>query len=232
MNDLFGYQSLMNLQLYMNSTENSNNKNKSKSSNKFNMIKAIKGFLFAMLLGLTTIANANVAPKVPYVMFEQIDGQKVRLNLANLQDESSQLSIVDAEGTILFTETVEETEAKAYDFSTLPSGNYTIKLELEDRIVSQEAIVAGETLTLVNFEAMAKPIFKVAEDTFDIYFSGIVDADVTIEIFDETGETVYEKIDKSVNSLHRQYNMENLPNGDYTVKVTIDGQTHYKTITL
>lgn len=230
MNDLFGYQSLMNFQLYIKSTEKLNIKNK----NRFNMIKAIKNFTLVMLLSLTTIANASITPTVPYVMFEQVGEQKVRLNLTNLRNERPELSIIDAEANIIYTETIRQTVTytKAYDFSTLQDGTYTMKLELEDRIVFQEAIVAGETLTLVNFEATAKPIFKIFENAFDVYVSGIADADVAIEIFDDAGETVHTRFDESVNGVYRQYIMKNLPSGDYTVKVTIDDKVHYKTITL
>lgn len=230
MNSLFSYQSLMYLQLHRKSNEKLNNKNK----NKFNMIKAIKGFLFAMLLGFTTVANASITPTVPYVMFEQVGEQKVRLNLTNLKNERPQLSIIDAEANIIYTESIRKSVAytKSYDFSTLEDGTYTIKLELDDRIVFQEATVKGKTLTLGDFEATAKPIFKVFKNAFDVYISGIVDADVSIEIFDDADEVVHEKFDENVNGVYRQYIMKNLPSGDYTVKVNIDGQTFYKTISL
>lgn len=230
MNSLFGYQSLMYLQLHMKSNEQLNIKNK----NRFNMIKAIKNFMLVMLLSFTTIANASIIPTVPYVMFEQVGEQKVRLNLTNLKNERPQLSIIDAEENILYSESIRKTVAftKAYDFSTLENGTYTIKLELDDRIVYQEAIVEGKTLTLANFEATAKPIFKVFKNAFDVYISGIVNADVSIEIMDDAGETVHEKFDESVNGVYRQYVMKNLPSGEYLVKVTIDERVHYKSISL
>ncbi|MGB1121701.1 MAG: hypothetical protein ACPG3Z_06875 [Saprospiraceae bacterium] len=187
-----------------------------------------------MLLSLTTIANAGITPTVPYVTFEQVGEQKVRLNLTNLKSERPQLSILDAEDNTLYSESIRKTVAftKAYDFSTLQDGTYTIRLELEDRIVYQGAIVKDQQLTLGKHEVTPKPIFKVFENAFDVYVSGIVGADVSIEILDSANETVHKKMNKSVNGVYRQYIMKNLPSGDYTVKVAIDGKVHYKTITL
>lgn len=229
MSSEYSYQSLMYLQLDSKSIESLN-----KKENKFSVIKAIKSLLFTMLLGLTTIANAGITPTVPYVTFEQVGEQKVRLNLTNLKNERPQLSIIDAAENILYSESIRKTVAftKAYDFSTLQDGTYTIQLELEDRIVYQNAIIKGQQLTLGEYEATPKPIFKVFENAFDVYVSGIVAADVSIEILDSANETVHQKFDESVNGVYRQYIMKNLPNGDYTVKVTIDGKVHYKTITL
>lgn len=230
MNSQFGYQSLMYLQIHMKSSEQLQLNNK----NKFNMIKAIKKLMVVMLLGLTTIANASITPTVPYVTFEQIGEQKVRLNLTNLKNERPQLSIIDVEENILYSESIRKTIAftKAYDFSTLPDGTYTIKLELNDRIVLQDITVDNKVLTLGEYEAMPKPIYNVFANGFDVYVSGIVDADVSIEIVDDEDETVHKKFDESVNGVYRQYIMKNLPTGDYTIKVSIDGQTHYKTISI
>lgn len=221
----------MSLQIQMKSTEKLNIKN---NKNRFNMIKAIKNLMVVMLLSFTTIANANITPTVPYVTFEQVGTQKVRLNLTNSENERPQLSIIDAENNTLHSESIRKTVAftKAYDFSTLEDGTYTIKLELEDRIVFQNAIVKDKKLSLGKSETAPKPIFKVFQNTFDLYVSGIVDADVSIKILDEMDEVVHQKFDESVNGVHRQYIMKNLPSGDYTVKVNIDGNVHYKTISI
>lgn len=230
MNSQFSYQSLMYLPLHMKSNEQLNIKNK----NRFNMIKAIKNLMLVMLLGLTTIANANITSTVPYVTFEQVGEQKVRLNLTNSENERPQLSIIDAEGHTLHSESIRKAGAftKAYDFSTLQDGNYTIKLELKNRIVHQNAIVKDKKLTLGKSETTPKPVFNILENAFDVHISGIVDANVAVEILNSTDETVYQKTDKSVNGVARKYIMKNLPNGDYTVKVIINGNVYYQPITL
>ena len=229
MNSLFSYQSFMYLQIHMKSIDKLENK-----KNKFNMIKSIKNLFTVMLLGFTTVSNANITPTVPYVIFEQVGEQKVRLNLTNLKNERPQLSIIDAEANVLYTESIRRTVAftKAYDFSTLQDGTYTIKLELEDRTVSQHAIVKNQKLTLGIVKTTPKPIFKIFENAFDVFVSGIAGADVTIEILDSNNEVVHQKINESVNGIYRQYVMKNLPSGDYTIKVVIDGNVHYKSISL
>lgn len=229
MNSLFSYQSFMYLQIHMKSIDKLENK-----KNKFNMIKSIKNLFTVVLLGFTTVSNANITPTVPYVIFEQVGEQKVRLNLTNLKNERPQLSIIDAEANVLYTESIRRTVAftKAYDFSTLQDGTYTIKLELEDRTVSQHAIVKNQKLTLGIVKTTPKPIFKIFENAFDVFVSGIAGADVTIEILDSNNEVVHQKIDESVNGIYRQYVMKNLPSGDYTIKVVIDGNVHYKSISL
>lgn len=229
MNSLFSYQSFMYLQIHMKSIDKLENK-----KNKFNMIKSIKNLFTVMLLGLTTVSNANITPTVPYVIFEQVGEQKVRLNLTNLKNERPQLSIIDAEANVLYTESIRRTVAftKAYDFSTLQDGTYTIKLELDDRTVSQHAIVKNQKLTLGTVKTTPKPIFKIFDNAFDVFVSGIAGADVTIEILDSNNEVVHQKIDESVNGIYRQYVMKNLPTGDYTIKVVIDGNVHYKSISL
>ena len=229
MNSLFSYQSFMYLQIHMKSIDKLENK-----KNKFNMIKSIKNLFTVMLLGFTTVSNANITPTVPYVIFEQVGEQKVRLNLTNLKNERPQLSIIDTEANVLYTESIRRTVAftKAYDFSTLQDGTYTIKLELEDRTVSQHAIVKNQKLTLGIVKTTPKPIFKIFENAFDVFVSGIAGADVTIEILDSNNEVVHQKIDESVNGIYRQYVMKNLPSGDYTIKVVIDGNVHYKSISL
>lgn len=229
MNSLFSYQSFMYLQIHMKSIDKLENK-----KNKFNMIKSIKNLFTVMLLGLSTVSNANITPTVPYVIFEQVGEQKVRLNLTNLKNERPQLSIIDAEANVLYTESIRRTVAftKAYDFSTLQDGTYTIKLELDDRTVSQHAIVKNQKLTLGTVKTTPKPIFKIFDNAFDVFVSGIAGADVTIEILDSNNEVVHQKIDESVNGIYRQYVMKNLPTGDYTIKVVIDGNVHYKSISL
>ena len=229
MNSLFSYQSLMYLQRHMKSIDKLNNK-----KNKFNMIQSIKNLLAILLLGFTTISNASITPTVPYVIFEQVGEQKVRLNLTNLKNERPELSIVDANANVLYSESIRKTIAftKAYDFSTLQDGIYTIKLELEDRTVSQNAIIKNQKLTLGTVKTTPKPIFKIFENAFDVYVSGIAGADVAIKIIDSNNEVVHQKIDESVNGIYRQYIMKNLPSGNYTIKVVIDGNIHYKTISL
>jgi hypothetical protein len=168
------------------------------------------------------------------VIFEQVGEQKVRLNLTNLKNERPELSIVDANANVLYSESIRKTIAftKAYDFSTLQDGIYTIKLELEDRTVSQNAIIKNQKLTLGTVKTTPKPIFKIFENAFDVYVSGIAGADVAIKIIDSNNEVVHQKIDESVNGIYRQYIMKNLPSGNYTIKVVIDGNIHYKTISL
>lgn len=229
MNSLFSYQSFMYLQIHMKSIDKLENK-----KNKFSMIKSIKNLFTVMLLGLATVSNANITPTVPYVIFEQVGEQKVRLNLTNLKNERPQLSIIDAEANAIYTESIRRAVAftKAYDFSTLQDGTYTIKLELEDRTVSQHAIVKNQKLTLGIVKTTPKPIFKIFDNAFDVFVSGIAGADVTIEILDSNNEVVHQRIDESVNGIYRQYVMKNLPTGDYTIKVVIDGNVHYKSISL
>ena len=198
------------------------------------MIQSIKNLLAVLLLGFTTVSNASITPTVPYVIFEQVGEQKVRLNLTNLKNERPQLSIIDTEANVLYSESIRKTVAytKAYDFSTLQDGTYTIKLELEDRVVSQNAIVKNQKLILGTIKTTPKPIFKIIENAFDVYVSGIASADVMIKILDSENEVVHQKIDENVNGVYRQYVTKNLPSGEYTIKVTIDGNVHYKTISL
>lgn len=223
MNSFFNYQSLMYQEIF---------KFLNHKTVKMNFLKSLKGILSVIaLVGFVTVANA-ADETTPKINFEQIANEKVKLSFENMS-EVSFLTILNNNGETVYYETIKDSDyAKVFDLHILEAGAYLIKVEFENRIVKQNAIIDNNLLTLGLLETIAKPVFQAEKNTISVKINDLSKATIEVEITDENGYVIYEKTEAAVDNFGKLYLLNDLLQGSYVINVTVNDIVYSEYITV
>jgi hypothetical protein len=172
--------------------------------------------LFLVLALVVAFATVQVNAAEPIIT----DNNSVIVSLASWKGETVNVDIVDAYGTVIFSDNVATINGKKrYQLSQLPSGDYTIRTSNDLRIEAQVVTIQrGEVIEATVPTTTYKPMITTAANTVDVNF--LTGGKRTNVIFtDRNGETVYTNSYEG-NSVNKRFDLSSLPAGDYTVYVS------------
>lgn len=163
------------------------------------------------------------------------EDKKMVLNLSGTYGDQATCTILDKAGNTIYKEIVNAKKQKTvrYDFSKLPSGDYTLKV---DDVMSVEKVdfkITSEHLLLSSdkSELIYKPTIQV-KDSKMIYFNLMsLGKDVKISILKED-RVVYSETIKGQSTISKKLNFINSPSGDYLIRVDVDNEVFYNTVFL
>lgn len=94
---------------------------------------------------------ANTSPAKLLMKVEAVDQNTLLLHLANLQLETTVISIQDFEGTTYFRQTVAKHNGYAANINleALPEGRYLLRIDRKDGQIDQ-VLLKGEDILLVS----------------------------------------------------------------------------------
>ena len=188
--------------------------------------------LAVMLLNVAAFANTTNNPTndKSRVFIKANETTSVTLRLINLENKYANISLIDASDNILFSKKVRNSAGYAMklDFSRLTSGEYTLRINREEKTYTQTLSVNG--LGFVAIEEMIeyeKPTITQFTDNFVIANPS---NDITsVSIYNKKGEILYKKEygaeEKTAENV--KYDLSKVNRGDYQVKVSTTNSAHY-----
>jgi Fimbrillin-A associated anchor proteins Mfa1 and Mfa2 len=155
--------------------------------------------------------------------------EAVTLNLGNVDSRTISVKIVSEDQETIYTENVknEPKFLKKYNVAKIPSGNYTLIITKENSRVTQPFSVQNGVLSLSETDKKVKyfPNVYFKENTMDVNaFLGYYGT-ITVKVFDEEGNIVFNQKNENVVNLHKRYNVGELPIGTYAVEVVAGDET-------
>jgi hypothetical protein len=186
------------------------------------MLKSIFILLFAAVnTGLMAFTTTN--PEIP--VFISTSNKWIIVDKSGWKAPRIGVTIVSTDGTTLINENIRY--STRYNLKNVPDGSYLLQLEDDQKIRIQHLQVTHELLYSTGISTIYKPHLVIASDHIDMNLmtQGQV-ADVSI--LDAEAKVVFsEKINNEV-SVTRRYNINQLPEGEYSLMVKISGQQFIK----
>lgn len=188
---------------------------------------------------LLTVVMTNVSIVLAYeadstvarVSVRQINAEqkKALIRISNLPvDESVVLRIKDKQGYVLHREVVDQREvyAKKYDFSELPNGEYIVEVKTGNGIITESFALAAGKANAVYF----KPAIQLGPGLIKVAFMNRIDSPVSLRLYDEGGEVLYEEMVSSQEIFVKGLNVSQLKAGQYTLSVLGDNYVYTKSL--
>jgi len=189
------------------------------------MKKDIKYYL--IVIALFGVLQISATEKVNPVNDGNTSAKTIRLSASLLQPFSN-LKIVDEFGVVLYEETLKNSleTGKQINFSRLPAGNYFLEMDaaikqviIPLQVSDQEAILKLELKTEVF-----KPFVKLSGTSLLLMNFNPEQTPVTVSIYDELGQLLFEETITDSIELIRNYNFSKVESGNYSLQVKKNGK--------
>lgn len=180
-------------------------------------------FLVILFLAVASISFGNDMPTV-----SNEKAKTIIINTQNWKGGKLDIKIIDQESIVIYSEKLDESKvARSYDVRNLPNGNYTIQMTNGSKITKQNFEVYSSYVFLdKNVKETFLPVFKSSEKYLDVNLLS-TEGETEISILDGNN-SVLTKETISTTSVHRRYNITNLPSNEtYSVEVKSSGITTY-----
>ena len=177
-------------------------------------------FVFILLCFASNIFATDSKPSLRIVTSEK---KIFTLIAEDTKNTLLTIRIFDEQGINLFKEKValDNNHSRSYDLSSLPKGTYEI--EIEDNSSFRKYIVTSNSNDLKikenSEEKIYKPIIKL-EDNFVLFnMLNLNLGDVSLTINNDAGEEIHVEKIQNTQTIHKGYNLSNLPSGEYLIAV-------------
>lgn len=144
-------------------------------------------------------------------------GSTFKLYYKGSQQADVKVLIRDASNTVLFSETIKKSDGfvRPYNFEYLPEGDYTIQITDEtgrhiEKITNKREKSETTAHLLKVSGTSAKYLLTVSNKE---------DSDVTVRIYDDSNNVIYNKIELVSKDFAKVYNLDGIP-GQFTFEVT------------
>ncbi len=177
--------------------------------------------LLLLMVGLSTFSPllANDADRTgAQICVRQLKAQdkKAFIRISNLPEKKSAiLRIKDSQGYTLHREVVNQglVYAKRFDFSGLPDGEYIVELRTDNGIITESFVLEARQTTSLYF----KPAIQQVDDLLKVTFLNSIDSPVSLKLYDEKGEVLYEETVYAQESFAKGIDMSKLKAGQYSL---------------
>lgn len=185
------------------------------------MKKRIINLIVAALF-ISTAAFASNTPSI------STDGTKTFiLNAKTWKTDVLSVEIWDRAGSLIFRDEYTTEENKKFNFERLPNGSYTIVLEDEFKSIKQDFVITRNDIQLQPNEVTTyKPVITIEDDHINLNF--LSNSDVTVVDIYDNEENIFSFDLKEGNAVHKRFNTNELPKGNYTFTVASGGNVYSK----
>jgi len=190
--------------------------------------------VFSAQAAITSAPVADDRPIIKVVAGE--DENTLILRLANLLEESTEVTLRDVQGVVLFTETIKDKTAyaKALNLRVLPSGRYMLHIETDVREIIQPLTIEGGEVTILRKEAkeLKKPVIQFTENLLSVIAAPnqLDKNDLSVAIIDGDNEVLYKTKDRLYHKIEKRFDLSEMAAGAYTVKVTAADRSYFRTV--
>jgi len=189
-----------------------------------NLKKFALGIVFSSLLLVDSIAGSKPES---CLLFSIAPGNKARLGVVNTGARSMNLEISNSSGSAFFTKSIgtNETYFQLLDLSKMTDGEYMVKLYGPERRIEKKFVVTNKVAKVIARPKDNSPIFKLIENEDALFISYSNSANNNVSVFFESyNDVLFEDRDISGTQISKKYSLKQLPKGEYTVKVNVDGK--------
>jgi hypothetical protein len=189
------------------------------------MKKDIKYYL--SVIALFGVLQISATEKVNPVNDGNTSAKTIRLSASLLQPFSN-LKIVDEFGVVLYEETLNNNIeiGKQINFSKLPAGNYFLEMDaaVKQVIIPLQVSEQEAVLKLELKSEVFKPFVKLSGTSLLLMNFNPEKSPVTVSIFDELGQLLFEETVTDSIELKRSYNFSKVKSGNYSLQVRKNGK--------
>ena len=196
--------------------------------------------IFAMLLNVAVFANnserfvelAGSSVKISAVA----NTKAITVNVNNLLNDVLEVSLEDADGVILYTETAKNTNSftKRLSLVNLDAGHYvlTIKKNLVKTVQPFELTATSVIISENERKEKFLPNITQKGNKLDVNVLLGKYSNVHVLIYDNEGRLVFEETNYVVLDLHKRFDLSKLGTGTYLVEVVAGEEVQYSTLSL
>jgi len=193
-------------------------------------MKKILKFSLVLVVVLTTM---NVHAGALDFMLDVKKEQGKMVTFALIKMNKVDLSIYDAEGKLVHSERVNSQKVlnRTYDLKALPDGTYFLEAESDTKIARYEISVVGETASLSAnaISEVYKPAFVNKNGLVRVSLINLDKSPVNIKIYDKDNNEVYDSDVILDQVVKKAFNINNIPDEEYTFVMTYKEKTFTKT---
>ncbi|MFT5242537.1 MAG: hypothetical protein ACJA1H_000973 [Glaciecola sp.] len=179
-----------------------------------------------MLTIVTGYANENVidVPSKAITLFKFSNVKK-----------GHQYTILDNEGTVLYTEMIKRngTFLKKFDFTALNNGSYVIELERDFEIIVTPFIIQSNSVLFLDSKekTIFKPVVRLENDRLLISHMSLEEEPLNIELFYE-GERIFKDQLVGKQILNQVYKLSDPEKGSYYLRMSSGDRSFIKSFEL
>lgn len=189
----------------------------------------------AMTVFFAATSFASNVESTNYSVTTSSEDKKMVLNLSRTYGAQATCRILDDAGNIIYREIVNAKKQKSvrYDFSKLPSGDYTLIVEdamsiekVDFRITTQQLL-----LTTEQSELIYKPTVMLKDGNM-VYFNLLTlgkDAKITVL---KNDTVVYSESIIGVPTISKKLNFSNQSSGKYLIRVDVGNEVFFNEVVL
>ena len=186
----------------------------------------ILAFLFLSFFGAVTGSNdTNIDP-----VNTRIDDQSITVDLSDLTSDVA-VTIEDAFGYNLLFEKLNPSDQKfrKYNLSQLPDGVYSLTLNTYNSFITKKISIKYSKTSLLEETISYKPTQRFEDNKWivNLFAQG---EDVSVKIFDDNTDIVYEETSRDQQVFSKAYNLENLSVGNYSIQLYVDGRSYFNDV--
>ena len=144
------------------------------------------------------------------------------VSIINPSNASLRMKIYDEEGTLYYSQKIQEktTDQKLFDFSYLEDGTYKIVLNGDSIDLEKEFDVVNKKLALKETnETNEKTFFRADNNNVFVTYLSFDQENFQISITDQEGEEVFLKSYNSTPRFTQKFDVKELPQGEYNVRL-------------
>lgn len=191
-------------------------------------MKLFQKCVFALVfIGCSFILKASVEPEVS---IRNQRGQSFSLHLKSMNKETFDIQLSDQFGFALINEKVKDQDdyLKLYNLQELPTGNYTMRIESERKIILQPIYVHQEkkSIEMSAKKEIYKPAVKFEYPNLDLNMLHFEEDAVDIRVVDKIGNTLYKNKLFTTGSINERFKVTTFPVGDYTFEIRTKNYTY------
>ncbi len=196
--------------------------------------------IFAMLLNVAVFANnserfvelAGSSVKISAVA----NTKAITVNVNNLVNDVLEVSLQDAEGIVLYSETAKNTNSftKRLSLVNLDAGRYVLIIR-KNLVKTVQPFELTETSVLISEnERKEKFLPNISQKGSKLDINVLLGkySNVHVLIYDNEGRLVFEETNYVVLDLHKRFDLSKLGTGTYLVEVVAGEEVQYSTLSL
>lgn len=147
----------------------------------------------------------------------------VVLNYTIITQKQKMFTITNKLGVTIFTDIIEENKKRVkYDLKTLPSGNYSIKIEGNNSVEIYDVIIAPNSVNLINSKSFSRPKLLNMNNKVIVTSDNLNNENIQVSIYDNSKNLVYRFHDQKTGVFKKSFNLEQLAQGNYNIIVSTD----------
>lgn len=191
-------------------------------------MKTIKTILLVVML-LTTVTN--------YASEKVIDAPVKGITILRFSNvkKGHQYKIIDAKGTVLFSEKIERNGsfAKRFDFTALNDGAYSLELEKDFEIIVTPFIIQANNVVFLekNETVIFKPVVRTENNQLLISHMSLEEQPLKIELY-YNGERIFKDQLTGHKILNKIYRLSAQEKGSYYLSMSSGGRFFVKNFEL